>query len=985
MFAFLHVFLGLSFLTCQSLGAAEPERSKINIFYSGGGFSISADLVVALEELLREEPQNLQLERIESGKIYFSGGTYLLETPSGLKREDLAGTLGPLKPGVEVEVVETARSIALAPPITYYPLAAKLLAMAQKPRFSGYSPDAVLRMAAKGTAATRAGDEIDYLSVAPASGAWATAAIFRYYLKAQGRPLTVTIIGKLLPSPAAQAALLQRRLAEIKNPALSLYRGGVYFKMPGSNGIGSHREYLDGQPYDFVIPEPDDFLFGWPELQRESASTLKPAWLISNLKFLKEGAVPFNHPWVIRDLGGIRVGLFALLQADINGMFESKGIPLLLEDPLERAGEIIKRLRLEEQVDLVVCISKLKKEDDARLLVQADHGIDILLADINHEVVLTRKVQTQFAGWSREGHRDLTLRPKSSQFALGDISLEFERKQSRWDLKEAEETSEPLAAIGSVDSAMLAKIDRSIESIVGPQESLLPDPRELWPSSSGYSAHFSYEPAEFFNISSLAIKERMKAEVGLMRIRSLRSSVPGPTPENVVRNWLYPDEKIAVIELSGRRLRQLLTRAAFEQIPVDDQKIPRGKYEAQAWLAVSGISRDGAVSGLPVQDNELYHVALPESLLKDKDLPGLANAQNIRVHEITVGEAVVGLLRSRRQERDGEARELYHQTLRRALGDGVDWGGPENAVKKKLDETFEKERRDAEMGADKKYYEDIRRMAESREEEKPLWRLYLRQASVQFANTQVANNQAYGAVPDARVQAVNQIFTRALAGFSSEFYWKKLTWDTGLTADYGRLTLRPDGQQEIDNETIDRLILETGLSHRTVNLERLLNARLGPFVNISYDTEFTRPKTETGVARRRFVRLKAGARIFQGRYLQSLSFGGLYQRNYAKVPQDSDLGWEARLSWASPVPKSAATLLLDASWREIESDSTDTAADLKSEMNARLALRVPVWEDLNVSPFVDFYRFKGQLGQPPGRNMIIGFSLEFAHLWKPLN
>ncbi|MFC1522909.1 hypothetical protein ACFL6Y_10920 [Elusimicrobiota bacterium] len=124
-------------------------------------------------------------------------------------------------------------------------------------------------------------------------------------------------------------------------------------------------------------------------------------------------------------------------------------------------------------------------------------------------------------------------------------------------------------------------------------------------------------------------------------------------------------------------------------------------------------------------------------------------------------------------------------------------------------------------------------------------------------------------------------------------------------------------------------------------------------------------------------------KLYQGRFLQSLSVGAVLQRNYAKTPRDNDYGWKSSAQWASAIPKTNVTFHVEGAYRQIARDPNDTAADLKRELEAKASISVPIWGNLRLSPFVDFYQFKGQLNQPTGKNVIFGFSLDFSHLWKP--
>ncbi|MBI2071376.1 MAG: hypothetical protein HYT79_12375, partial [Elusimicrobia bacterium] len=110
--------------------------------------------------------------------------------------------------------------------------------------------------------------------------------------------------------------------------------------------------------------------------------------------------------------------------------------------------------------------------------------------------------------------------------------------------------------------------------------------------------------------------------------------------------------------------------------------------------------------------------------------------------------------------------------------------------------------------------------------------------------------------------------------------------------------------------------------------------------------------------------------------------GLVWQRNYAKTPKDNEMGWETTVGLSYPLPKTNIPLALGGNYRRINAGAK-TAVDLKEELNIRANLRVPLWGNLSLTPFVDFYQFKGRLNQPTGQNIIFGFGLDFNRLWKP--
>jgi 5'-nucleotidase len=92
----------------------------------------------------------------------------------------------------------------------------------------------------------------------------------------------------------------------------------------------------------------------------------------------------FVKPYVIREVGGIKVGLTGVVNTDeIN---YSPEVYALLSDPLQAAGEAATILRSVEQADIVICLSHLGKVAEVMGLSQVP-GIDIIVGGHSHDAI----------------------------------------------------------------------------------------------------------------------------------------------------------------------------------------------------------------------------------------------------------------------------------------------------------------------------------------------------------------------------------------------------------------------------------------------------------------------------------------------------------------------------------------------------------------------------------------------------------------------
>jgi len=102
-------------------------------------------------------------------------------------------------------------------------------------------------------------------------------------------------------------------------------------------------------------------------------------------EFFKKGMI---KPYTVREVQGIRIGLFGIIGKDAAEV-SPFARPLKFRSPIETAREMVRRLREEEKVDLVICLShgglseKKSLSEDERLAKKVS-GIDVIISGHSH-------------------------------------------------------------------------------------------------------------------------------------------------------------------------------------------------------------------------------------------------------------------------------------------------------------------------------------------------------------------------------------------------------------------------------------------------------------------------------------------------------------------------------------------------------------------------------------------------------------------------
>lgn len=928
-------FISLSLLLGLRLpvGAAQPGDKRFRLVYANSGnFGIALDVLGALEKALRREWAQAKIEKIELVGAYYSKGNFLISPTADLKRENLPSPKAARSARGQAAALETPMAAIWVSSGIERALLDKIFDYAREVSDEERADaPGIVKTTGRLWEMSSSGLSFEGVSLSEeAPDHWSQTMAVRYHVRVDGRTEVVTIVGKPLGGPGRVRLALLKRKAESPEPEFLINFGGV--------GISANY----GLPKDAVLKTMADSGFkvlafssrdadlAWDEMASFSSSGRLRA-LCTNLKGQTTAQVlPFDNVHV-ENIAGLKVGVISLISKTAQAVFRRKKLPYEVEEPLAAAKAALRELRGKYKVDLVAAVSHLPNEEELKVFNGAG-GIDIFLSDYSREVVSSRKATVELSDWSREGHSLPALRVQIPELGFGEVAVSFRDSELGPELARLQERWFLAGPDAPEDESLTAIPEAILRFSLRPREPLLPDPRNLWVRTP--RPKLVYDPVEFWNLAAGILRRETRSEVSLLRINPLGSNVTGELSERFPQQWMTPDHPIYLVRLPGAALKSLRARIPFDEVPVLEGAPPRD-YSGETWLAASGLDKQGRVSGVPISDDESYTVAATEELLNmTESLSALQAASDPKPTGRLLSESVLGALKSKRKSLSSAA-----------------------------------------------YDSEVRRGAEGKSPVGLVWRLNLRELSLQAINTQVANNSSFSQVRDARVQAVNQLYTAGTAKLFSELYWNRWRWDAGFAGDYGRVTIRPPGVAPIVNTTQDKMVLETELRHRTWSLSpQSLRPSLGPFVNVAYDTEFVKPEERP---KREFVRYKAGMKLFDGSWLKEVYAGGLAESDYSARGAGTRYGYATGLALASPIPGTPVIVKADVSYVEFERSRRDTAADLKRRLDVNVRLAVPLMRDLRLSPFVSYYLFEGAVVRATGYNIVFGVALDYSKLWKP--
>ncbi|WP_066830831.1 bifunctional metallophosphatase/5'-nucleotidase [Rufibacter ruber] len=227
---------------------------------------------------------------------------------------------------------------------------------------------------------------------------------------------------------ARRATLVKQIRAQEPN-VLLLDAGDIWQGTPYFNFFGGELEYklMTQMGYDAATLGNHDFDNGLEGLQKQLPHAGFP-FIVANYDFSNTILKGRFQPYKVFVKDGVRVGVFGL-GIQLQGLVADNNIGgTRYLDPVATAEKMVRTLKQDEKVDLVICLSHLgysyeyDKIDDRKLAKQVS-GIDLIIGGHTH-TFLDEPVKIAHSS----GHVTLVNQVGWSGINLGRIDFTFDRK-----------------------------------------------------------------------------------------------------------------------------------------------------------------------------------------------------------------------------------------------------------------------------------------------------------------------------------------------------------------------------------------------------------------------------------------------------------------------------------------------------------------------------------------------------------------------------
>lgn len=261
------------------------------------------------------------------------------------------------------------------------------------------------------------------------------------------------------------------------------------------------------------------------------------------------------------------------------------------------------------------------------------------------------------------------------------------------------------------------------------------------------------------------------------------------------------------------------------------------------------------------------------------------------------------------------------------------------------------------------------------------WQLELKKIALNFTSTEVQNAEIYktAGVSNARLTSDSQTLIQGSLNFAADYFAPKSFWSNTLLMEYGKTYIRPIGNDEVINESADKILITTDYTYRLWTIKNFLGGfEAGPFANIGYETEFN-PQENNSL--KKIVRAMIGAKLFEGKYLKSLYVSAVGEADYTYEPETSRFALETGFKLENPI-REGLKVVSFGYYRNYITESTERITDLQYELELDVRLDVMLYKNLSLAPFINYYSAQAKHFSGTGTNLYTGLSLTYSTFFK---
>jgi len=253
----------------------------------------------------------------------------------------------------------------------------------------------------------------------------------------------------------------------------------------------------------------------------------------------------------------------------------------------------------------------------------------------------------------------------------------------------------------------------------------------------------------------------------------------------------------------------------------------------------------------------------------------------------------------------------------------------------------------------------------------------LNRIAIQYNQNTVTNKEEDAEYPGTFTSDEQQVFTGIFDG-NLEYNNDTLVWLNSLFMEYGRSESKEKGTKT-KSENADKILLSTDYTHKIWKLEEGV---VGPFVNLGYQTEFTKFTGDDGNKyRTKILRGKTGLKLYEGKYFKELYAAAVEEADFTYGNTNMKTAGEVGYKFEYVI-RDDMKFVSDGYFRKFFVYDKYRNTDFKFEAETNNRIDVTIIGNLSFAPFVNYKVAKTRGAKKRRSDTTVGLSLGYQTDYK---
>ena len=253
----------------------------------------------------------------------------------------------------------------------------------------------------------------------------------------------------------------------------------------------------------------------------------------------------------------------------------------------------------------------------------------------------------------------------------------------------------------------------------------------------------------------------------------------------------------------------------------------------------------------------------------------------------------------------------------------------------------------------------------------------LNRIAIQYNQNTVTNKEEDAEYPGTFTSDEQEVFTGIFDG-NLEYNNDTLVWLNSLFMEYGRSESKENGRKT-KSENADKILLSTDYTHKIWKLEEGV---IGPFVNLGYQTEFTKFTADDGDKyRTKILRGKTGLKLYEGKYFKELYAAAVEEADFTYGDTNMKTAGEIGYKFEYVI-RDDMKFISDGYFRKFFIYDKYRNTDFKFEAETNNRIDVTIVGNLSFAPFVNYKIPKTRGAKKRRSDTTVGLSLGYQTDYK---